>query len=187
MSPQLHVLIVVGSLRSGSFNMMLARAAAGMLPEGVTASLADVGQIPPFSEDLRDLEGVPDAVSDLRSEMRNAGAVLVVSPEYNYSIPGVLKNAIDWVSDGSDHPFKGKPMAIMGASTGRFGTVRMQAHLRDVLSGLGAAVLPKPEVTIASAREKFGEDGDLVDERSRRQVRELIVALADWSARVCGA
>jgi chromate reductase len=78
-------------------------------------------------------------------------------------------------------------MAIMGASTGRFGTVRMQAHLRDVLDGLGAAVLTKPEVMIAGAREKFGEDGDLVDERSRRQVRELIVAMADWAARVSAA
>jgi chromate reductase len=118
---------------------MLAQAAAAFAPAGVTFSFADITGVPLFNEDHRSAHGEPPAVQALKDGISEADGVLIVSPEYNLSVPGVLKNAIDWASYGSDHPFKGKPMAVMGTSPGRFGTISMQRHLRDVLGALGAS------------------------------------------------
>jgi chromate reductase len=175
-------LVVVGSLRRGSYNRLLARAASELAPDDVSFTFAAIGDVPVFNADIVAEHGHPPAVRALREAFDVADGVLVVSPEYNHSVPGGLKNVIDWVSDGSDHPFPGKPMAILGASTGRFGTVRMQRHLRDILTGLGALVMPKPEVTVAGARNQFDDSGRLVDERSVRQVTSLMAAFRDWIA-----
>ena len=183
----LDILVIVGSLRTLSYNRMLARAAADAAPADVTVTYADIAGLPLFNEDLNAERGLPAAVEDLKRAIRAADAVLVVTPEYNYSVPGVLKNAIDWASHGSNHPFKGKPMAVMGASTGRFGTVRMQGHLRAVLAGLGALLLAKPEVMLSDARAKFDADGCLADERSQQQVKALMDALVAWTRRVQSA
>ncbi len=177
MDVQLQILAIVGSLRRGSYNRMLARAAAEEVPKDTAIEFADIGGIPIFNEDLREEDGEPEPVVRLVAAIRDTDALLIVSPEYNHSMPGTLKNAIDWASYGSNHPFKGKPTAVMGASTGRFGTVRMQAHLRLVLAGLGTQVVPRPEVIVSAARDKFDESGRLTDERTRRQVRLLVAAL----------
>lgn len=178
MSDPIRILVIVGSLRRGSYNRMLARYALLHAPPGVEFVEARIDGIPPFNEDDRTAAGEPAAVADLRAAVRRADAVLFVSPEYNRSLPGVLKNAIDWASYGREQPFTGKVAAIMGASTGRFGTTRMQVQLRGVLASLGVHVVPQPEVMVGEARDRFDEHGRLVDERVGRQVAALMEALA---------
>src|SRR5450756_3183335 len=129
---RMHVVALVGSLRRRSYNRMTYDAAVFLAPGGLTFAEADIGSLPLYDDDVRVQQGYPPAAARLRERIAAADAVLIISPEYNYSMPGVLKNAIDWASRAPDQPFKGKPVAIMGASTGRFGTVRMQHHLRPV-------------------------------------------------------
>jgi chromate reductase, NAD(P)H dehydrogenase (quinone) len=176
----LHVLGIAGSLRAGSYNRALLRAAATLLPEGMMLETAEIGDIPLYDADL-EAKGIPEVVKQLKMKMAAADAVLIATPEYNYSIPGVLKNAIDWVSRAPDPPLTGKPAAIMGASMGMMGTVRSQLHLRQVCVFLNVLLMNKPEVLVARAQEKFGADGTLTDEPTREAVRKLLVALRDWT------
>lgn len=180
---KIRVLGICGSLRKGSYNRMLMKVAAEELPEGMTLEVADIGKIPAYDTDE---EGhPPESVKTLREQIRGADALLVVSPEYNYSIPGVLKNAIDWASrPPQENPFRDKPLAIMGASMGMLGTARMQYHLRQVAVFLDMHVLNKPEVMVASAQTKFDENGKLTDEKTRELVHKLMVALAGWTKRL---
>jgi chromate reductase, NAD(P)H dehydrogenase (quinone) len=177
------VLGIVGSLRKGSYNRMALAAAAKLAPAGMEIGTAELAGIPPYDEDLRQA-GLPDAVARLRRGIAEADALLIVSPEYNFSIPGVLKNAIDWASRPPDQPFNEKPVAIMGCAPGNLGTARMQYHLRQVLVFLNAFPINKPEVMIGQAAQKFDAAGNLADAATAEFIRQLLEALASWSARV---
>lgn len=171
------VLAVCGSLRTGSFNRAALRLAIELKPPGMTIDTADIGSIPLYNEDLR-AQGFPPPVETLRRQIKAADALLFVTPEYNYSIPGVLKNAIDWASRpplGS--PLTGKPVAIMGASTGRGGTARAQEQLRSALEFSRANVLEQPEVLVPEAFMRFDEQGELGDAGVRAELAELLDTL----------
>jgi chromate reductase len=183
MAVSIHVFGFSGSLRKGSYNSALLRAAAGLLPEGMTLETYDLSSIPLYNDDVR-AAGYPDVVKDFRSRIAAADALLIATPEYNYSIPGVMKNALDWASRPPDPPLSGKPLAIMGASTGNFGTVRSQLHLRQVCIFTNMLPLNKPEVLVTRAQEKFDLEGKLTDEITRGFVRDLLTALFDWTLKL---
>lgn len=173
------ILGLSGSLRAGSHNTGLLRAAAALAPEGMSISLVTPGDLPLYNADL-EATGDPPAVVALRSRLKEADGVLIATPEYNYSIPGVLKNAIDWVSRPvRTSPLNAKPTALLGAGGG-FGTVRAQAHLRQILQHNGALILPKPELYVARAGEKFDASGTLTDEKTRSSLVAFLEAFAVW-------
>ena len=178
----IRVLGISGSLRRSSFNTALLESAAQLLPPGMTLEIFDLSALPMYNQD--DEKPFPPEVVDFRRRLEQADALLIASPEYNASITGALKNAIDWASRPPNQPLNGKPVAIMGASTGNFGTLRAQLHLRQILTHVGALTLPKPEVLVARAGQAFTPDGDLIDETARGFLRDLLVALADWTIRV---
>lgn len=157
----MRVLGISGSLRRDSFNSALLRVAAERLPAGAElVAYERLAEIPPYDEDV-ELDGVPEPVEDLRRAVREADAVLIVTPEYNHSIPGQLKNALDWVSrPAGKSALNGKPAAAIGASTGMFGAVWAQAEVRKVLAALGGRVV-ESELPVARARELLGERGEL--------------------------
>ena len=182
----LNVLGIAGSLRRGSFNAAALRAAVELAPARMRIETFEgLRDIPPYDEDLKQ-QGFPQAVADLRARIKAADALLIVTPEYNYSVPGVLKNAIDWASRPPEQPFDSKPIAIMGASPGALGTARAQYHLRQTFVFLNGMVLNRPEVMIASAAQRFDEQGRLTDDKTREFVRGLLVALKDWTERLRG-
>jgi len=182
MSNQIIILGFSGSLRRKSYNTAALRAAKELLPEGATLEIADLSAIPFFNEDL-EAEGIPQAVLEFNKKVAAADALLIATPEYNYSIPPVLKNALDWASRGSEKPLDGKPLAIMSASPGMFGGARAQYHLRQVCVVLNLQPLNKPEVFIMSADKKFDAEGNLTDEYSRNAISKLLLALIDRTNR----
>ena len=179
----MNVIGISGSLRKGSFNTAALRAAQGLAPEGMTIERAEIGDLPLYNDDVR-AAGFPPPAERLRAQLAAADAVLLVTPEYNYSISGVLKNAIDWASRPPSQPFEAKPVAIMGASPGLFGSARAQYHLRQMLIFLNAMPVNRPEVMIGQAQNKFDADGNLTDEPTREFIRKLLVALRDWTERL---
>jgi chromate reductase, NAD(P)H dehydrogenase (quinone) len=180
----IRVLGIAGSLRRGSYNKGALRAALELAPEGVSIETFDeLAAIPPYDEDVKQ-KGFPPSVEALRARIKAADALLIVTPEYNYSIPGVLKNAIDWASRPPEQPFDGKPIALMGASPGMLGTARAQYHLRQCFVFLNGLVLNRPEVMIANAAQRFDEQGRLTDEKTREFIRALLVALRAWAERL---
>ncbi len=147
----------------------------------------DLAPIPPYSADI-ERQGLPDPVAALKAAIRDADALLIATPEYNRSVSGVLKNALDWASrPPTDSPLNGKPVAIMGASTGSYGTVRAQDHLRLICTATDMLPLNRPELYVARAGEKFDESGELVDEATRRRLARLLQALAQWVFRLSDA
>lgn len=178
----LRILGICGSLRKASYNRALLRAASELAPPGVVVEIADIGAVPLYDEDVRE-QGLPPAVETLRRQVAAAAAILICTPEYNYSMPGVLKNAIDWVSRPPEQPFDGKPLAIMGASPGGGGTMRAQYHLRQTVVFLNMHVLNKPEVFVSRAHEKFDAGGTLVDEATRKNVAAMMKNLVAWTRR----
>lgn len=184
MTTPLKIIALSGSLRQDSYNTAALRAAVELAPEGVEIEIAGIDGIPLFSQD-DEARGIPDAVTALGARIAAADAVLIATPEYNYSVPGVLKNAIDWLSRLKPQPLAGKPGAIIGASMGQFGTARAQYHLRQTLVFMDMHLLNKPEVMIGQAHERF-QDGRLSDERTREHLAKLLAALADWTRRVGG-
>jgi chromate reductase len=179
-APLIKVLGISGSLRRGSFNTAALHEATRLAPAGMVIELADISEIPLYNEDVY-AHGFPPAVERLREQIRAADALLIATPEYNYSVPGVLKNVIDWVSRPPEQPFAGKPVALMGASAGRFGTARAQYHLRQSMVFLDMRPLNRPELMIATAQKLFDEQGNLTDEATREYLRGLLVALHDWT------
>ncbi|MDA8109061.1 MAG: NAD(P)H-dependent oxidoreductase [Betaproteobacteria bacterium] len=172
-----------GSLREGSYNKAALRAAGELAPPDVRIETFDLAPIPPYNDDVR-AQGYPGVVQALRARIMAADAVLFVTPEYNYSVPGVLKNAIDWGSRPPEQPFDGKPAAIIGASGGMLGTARAQYHLRQIGVFLNIHFLNRPEVMIAQAASKFDAQGRLTDEAARKLIGEQLVALAAWVRRL---
>lgn len=178
---------IAGSLRGRSYNRGLLRAAVELAQPDVTIVTFDIGHLPLYNADL-ETGGDPEVVTRLKGAIAGADALLVASPEYNRCVPGVLKNAIDWASrPARDSVLRDKPVGIMGASTGRGGTARAQAHLRDGFAFTGGIVLPLPEVLVPLAADKFDAEGNLVDEETRGDVRDLVRALAAWTRRVASA
>jgi chromate reductase len=178
MVSKIHVVGFAGSLRKQSYNRALLRAALELLPEGMELEIVELDDLPLFNQD-RELVP-PAAVRVFCQEIRQADALLIATPEYNYSLSGVLKNAIDWASrPAGQGAMEGKPTAIMGCSIGRFGTVRAQLILRQTLFYLNMPTVMQPEVTVTNAAERFDPDGHLSDERTRKQVSRLLVALKE--------
>jgi chromate reductase len=183
MSKSVQILGISGSLRRLSYTRGALRAAVELAPEGATVEVFELDGIPGFSED--DEQNPPDRVVEMKRRVREADAILFVTPEYNYSIPGVLKNAIDWASRPyGDSAWSRKPAAIMGASVGGLGTARAQYHLRQVLVFLDMFAINQPEVMIANASQKFDAEGNLTDEETREHVRRLLESLVDWTRRI---
>jgi chromate reductase len=180
MADSARILGIPGSLRKASFNRAALRAAQELVPPGVSVEVFDLGGIPPFSED--DEQNPPPRVVALKGKIREADAILIATPEYNYSIPGVLKNAIDWASRPyGDNAWDGKPVAIMGASIGAMGTARSQYHLRQTFVFLNMHPLNRPEVMISNAAQRFDANGSLVDPTSRKLVGQLVENLVAWT------
>ena len=180
----MRILGICGSLRAGSLNRLLLRTAEEQAPDGVTIEVADLTAIPLFNEDV-EAQGDPAAVQQLKQRIRDADAVLIATPEYAWGVPGVLKNAIDWVSrPAGKSAMKQKPVAIMGVSNGPWGTTRSQLQLRQTLTYLDALTLPAPWVYVPMGKEKFDASGALSDERARQQVKDLVAALVAWTERL---
>jgi chromate reductase, NAD(P)H dehydrogenase (quinone) len=179
----MKVLGISGSLRKGSYNSMALRAAQKLAPQGMTIEIADISRIPMYNDDVR-AAGEPPEVAALKAQIRAADAVLLVTPEYNFSIPGVLKNTLDWMSRPPEPPFDGKVVGIMGASPGPVGTARVQYDLRKVLVFMNAFTVNKPEVFIANCAGKFDAQGNLTDEASAKFVGDLLVSIQNLKKRV---
>lgn len=178
---ELRILGISGSLRAGSMNTALLRAAQKLAPEGMTVeAYGGLRDIPPLDADLN-TEQPPPAVADLRQRIAEADGLLLATPEYNYGIPGVLKNALDWASlptpPARRHVLAGKPIALMGCSPSPFGTVRSQMALRQVLVGTNSRVVVKPEICVFSAFTRFDERGELVDDATQNALVELLESL----------
>ncbi len=185
MASSFHVFGFAGSLRKGSYNKSILRAAAELLPPGAELEIFDLEGIPPFNQDLE--QQPPAIIKEFKAKVRAADAILIATPEYNYSVPGVLKNAIDWGSRPfGDNCFDDKPLAIMGAANGMIGTARAQYHLRQSCVFLNMHVLNKPEVMVPLVKEKLDENGRLTDELTRKKIRELIESLVAWARRLKG-
>jgi chromate reductase len=174
-----NILGIAGSLRKGSYNAAALRAAQELAPAGMTIEIFDIGAIPLYNEDVK-VQGFPPAVADLRAKIKAADGLLLATPEYNYSTSGVLKNAIDWASRPPEHPFDGKPIALMGASGGALGTARAQYQLRQMFIFLNGHVMNRPEVMIGGAASKFDAEGKLTDQPTRDFVAAMLVAFQAW-------
>jgi len=181
-----HILGIAGSLRRASYNRAALRAARELVPDNAKLDIFELDGIPCFNQD--DELQPPARVIELKTRVRAADAILFVTPEYNYSIPGVLKNAIDWASRPyGDSAWTGKPVAVMGASIGMFGTARAQYHLRQVFVFLNMHPLNQPEVMIAKAAERFDANGNLTDEKTKDLIRQLLQDLFAWTRQLSGA
>ncbi len=177
------VLAICGSLRKGSYNMAALRTAIELKPPGMTIEIADISQFPLYNEDVR-AQGFPPPVETLRRQIAAADALLFATPEYNYSMSGVLKNAIDWASRPPDQPFAGKPAAIIGAGAGMAGTAHAQGDLRRAFVFLDIHPINRPEVRIGQAHTKFDANGGLTDEAARGFIRDMLVALESWTRQI---
>jgi len=174
------ILGIAGSLRRDSFNRLALQAAQQLVPEGSRIDVADIDGLPGFNQE--DESEPPAKVTELKQKIRDADAILFVTPEYNYSVPGVLKNAIDWASRPyGDSAWSGKPVAIMGASIGTMGTARAQYHLRQMFVFLNMHAVNQPEVMIGNAAKRFDEQGNLTDETSRKLIQQLLQELVRWT------
>lgn len=177
-----EVAAIVGSLRKASFNRGLLRAAIELQPEGMRITEAPIGDLPLFNQDVEQ-EGDPAAVQELKAQILASDAVLLITPEYNQSVSGVMKNAIDWASRpyGQVRVLNGKPVAILGVSGGQYGTARAQLDLRKMLPYLGMYLLPKPEIYLGPGNELFDDDNNLTDEKTRDRLGELLTKLLAWT------
>ena len=183
MSKSIRILGIAGSLRRESYNRAALRAATQLLPEDATIDVFELDGIPGFTEDEE--QNPPAKVAELKQRIREADAILIVTPEYNYSVPGVLKNAIDWASRPyGDSAWNGKPAAIMGASIGALGTARAQYHLRQMFVFLNMFPINQPEVMIGNASGRFDAQGNLTDEATKKLIRQLLQNLVEWTRKI---
>ncbi len=172
-----------GSLRKASYNKALLRASVELMPPNAEIEIFDLEGIPPFNQDL---EGQPpDRVKEFKAKIRAADAILIATPEYNYSIPGVLKNALDWASRPyGDNAWDGKPVAVMGASVGMLGSARAQYHLRQCFVFLNMYPVNQPEVMVPFAADKVDQTGRLTDDAARKKIQELLASLVSWTRKL---
>lgn len=175
-----NILGIAGSLRRDSYNRAALRAAQTLAPDDAKIEIFELDGITGFNQD--DEMRPPAKVVELKARVRAADAILLVTPEYNYSIPGVLKNAIDWASRPyGDNAWDGKPVAVMGASIGAIGTARAQYHLRQAFVFLNMYPINQPEVMIANAQDRFDASGNLADEKTRELIQQLLRNLVAWA------
>ncbi|QIL82570.1 NAD(P)H-dependent oxidoreductase [Diaphorobacter sp. HDW4A] len=173
---------ICGSNRAQSFNRMVLNLAGECMPAPMTLSTLEWEAVPPFNADLL-AKGFPDTVQALRERIRRADGVVIVTPEYNFSVPGMLKNLIDWISRGEDQPFAHKPLAILSATTGPLGGARVQYDLRKIMMFMNAATMVKPEVFVGNAAQKFDADAQCTDELTRKFVTAQMTAFKSWIER----
>ncbi len=184
MNNKLKVLGIAGSLRKDSINKSLLKASQQLAPENMEIEIYNLSDIPLYNEDIR-IQEEPKSVKDIKERIKLSDGLLIATPEYNYSIPGVLKNAIDWISrPPAASPLNNKPLAIMGATGGISGTVRAQLHLRQVAIFTNMITMNRPEILVQKANEKFDKEGNLTDESTREHVKKFLIAFADWIKRV---
>jgi len=183
MGQPVKILGFVGSLRKGSYNKALMRAAVALVPDDAAIEVFDLEGIPPFNQDLESQP--PQIVKEFKAKIRKADAILIASPEYNYSVPGVLKNAIDWASRPyGDSAFEGKPVALMSASVGSLGGARAQYHLRQSFVFLNMHPLNHPEVMMPFAEDNVDAEGNVTNEQTKQLIRELLEALVQWTRKL---
>ena len=176
----MNILAITGALRKDSYNTQLLKAVQELASKDMEIELVTLHGIPLYDGDEEDKHGVPAIVKALQEKVRQADGIIIATPEYNFSVPGVLKNATDWLSR-SGNPFKWKRVGVMGASQGPVGTARAQYHLRQNLNGLEAIVMPKPEIFVATADKKF-VNGQLTDEDTKKVIKTWLAAFKDWVA-----
>lgn len=174
---------ISGSLRANSFNTGLLHAAADLLGSDHKVEVAEWRSVPVFDQDVEVL-GEPEAVTEIRKQLLLADGIIIATPEYNYSFPGGLKNLIDWMSRTKEKPFDGKPVLVVGASAGNYGTVRAQLALRTVLTHMNAHTLNRPELMVTQARQKFSERGELTDEATRDVFSTILSSFVVWTRRI---
>ena len=175
----IHILGISGSLRKVSYNSALLRAASELVPDSVSIQIFNLSSLPLYNDDLAK-DDIPAPVNDFRSSIKQSDGLLIASPEYNYSLTGVLKNAIDWAStDTLGNLLAGKPIAIMGASPSVFGTTRSQLHLRQILHAANANVVRRPEIAIRRTQTVIDEHGNLNDDYAGKKIKSLLGALTD--------
>ena len=184
MTDTIRVLGISGSLRKASWNTLLLRSAQKLAPEGMTIDITEIRDIPFYDGDIEATTGIPESAVAFREKIRAADALLIASPEYNGSVSGVLKNAIDWASRPPHQPLDGKPIAIFGASPGAFGTIRGQAHLRQIFANVNGLVLVQPVVAVGNASQRLDADANITDEATRDFVVTMLDKLADWTRRL---
>lgn len=183
MASKIKILGFAGSLRKGSYNKALLRAAKDLTPKEAELEIFDLEGIPPYNQDLDN--NMPAKVREFKEKIKKADAILMATPEYNYSIPGVLKNAIDWASRPyGDNSFVGKPVAIMSASIGMLAGARAQYHLRQTFVFLDMHPVNRPEVMMPFAADKVDSNGDVTDEKTREKIYELLESLVAWTKRL---
>jgi chromate reductase len=183
MGNNLKILGFAGGLRKGSYNKSLLRSAAQLLPPEMSLEIFDLSEIPPYNQDLDD--NMPPRVKEFKTKIRESDALLIATPEYNYSVPGVLKNAIDYASRPyGDNPFDDKPVAIMSASVGMVGGARAQYHLRQMFVFLNMHPVNVPEVIVTFASNKFDSEGNLLDDNTKGFLTQLLQNLSNWTRRL---
>ncbi|MDT8068385.1 MAG: NAD(P)H-dependent oxidoreductase [Terriglobia bacterium] len=183
MSETVNILGIAGSLRKESYNKMALKAAQKLAPEGTEIEIFDITGIPPFNQDEE--RNPAPKVSEFKQRIHAADAILFATPEYNYSVPGVLKNAIDSASRPyGENAWNGKPVAVMGASVGALGTARAQYHLRQMFVFLNMYAVNQPEVMIANASQKFDKEGNLSDDVAAKLIKQLLTNLRDWTRKL---
>jgi chromate reductase len=183
MKKQIAILGFAGSLRKDSYNKALLRVAVELAPKNVKIEVFDLEGIPPFNQDFEDRP--PKVVRELKAKIRTADALLIATPEYNYSVPGVLKNAIDWASRPyGDNAFEDKPVALMSASEGMLGGARAQYHLRQTLVALNMHAINRPEILVSHVDEKIDETGKISDKKTREKIRKLVDSLTNWTIKL---
>ncbi len=175
----MKIIAISGALRKASTNTGLLRALMDIAPSTIAIELVTLHGIPLYDGDVEAADGKPAAVKELDARIRAGDGVVIATPEYNFSVPGVLKNATDWLSRGGS-PFKWKRVGVIGAADGPLGTGRSQYHLRQNLQALEAIVMPKPEFFAGNASQKFDAQGNLTDDDSRKRLRAWIEAFGQW-------
>jgi chromate reductase len=183
MTETIKIVAIAGSLRRASFNRGLVRAALEVALPGLSVEEFDITDVPLYNGDVEDL-GDPAIVAWLKSAIEAADGLLLATPEYNRGMPGVLKNALDWASRPPQQALQAKPVAMIGATPGGFGTRASQFQVRQILGNPGAIALPKPELWVSKAGEKFDDGGNLVDEATRGELAGLLEAFRDWIASI---
>ncbi|MDO8610210.1 MAG: NAD(P)H-dependent oxidoreductase [bacterium] len=183
MDNNFKIIGICGSLRKGSYNRIALEYVKKNIPENVDFEIIEIGNLPFFNQDIE--LNPPELVIQFREKIKNAQALIIASPEYNYSISSVLKNALEWGSRPyANSVLQRKPVAIMGVSTGMMGTVRAQFQLRQILVQINMLPLNRPEVFITFAKTKFDENGNIVDIHTQEKIKELTLALIDWSKKI---
>ena len=182
MEKKINIVGMSGSLRKGSFNTMLLKAAVGLVPEGAEINIVEIGNLPLFNADFE--MDLPQVVVDFKAKIKAADAILFVTPEYNYSIPGGLKNAIDWASRPyGDNSFEDKPVAVMSASPGMLGGSRAQYHLRQTFVFLNMHAFNRPEIIVPMVTDKFDANGTLIDQITIDHIKPFLESFVEWTKR----